>query len=190
MQIRAITINAADMMAAEQSIQGNGFPGTDQAQTGNGAMFGPECKVTISQEGRNLSRQQTAQAETKARSTQTAQEEKKQLQQQWGDNALINDLIDIFRESGLEGDRLIDRVNSFYQDVCREAEEAKGDLQFFFKEPTDEEMAAVKRLAQKSNKVNIENIEFDLSKVHDLIQTAQEYHDYRILNPGTESQMP
>lgn len=55
MRITAITMNAAGM-AAERGIQGTRSTGTNQMQTEN--VFGAECKVTISQEGKELSRSQ------------------------------------------------------------------------------------------------------------------------------------
>lgn len=67
MQIKAITVNAAGM-AAEQRVQGK-----IQQEQPVGSVFGPECKVTISQEGRNLSRQQTDQAKQSAQSFRAEQ---------------------------------------------------------------------------------------------------------------------
>lgn len=68
MQIRAVTVNAAGM-AAERNIQGN----AQQAQP-VGSMFSAQCRVTISQEGRRRSRQQTDQTE---KSVQSARAEQK-----------------------------------------------------------------------------------------------------------------
>ena len=48
MQIKAITVNAAGTMAAGPGIREKG----DQVRP-EGSLFGPECRVTISQEGRN-----------------------------------------------------------------------------------------------------------------------------------------
>ncbi len=79
MQVKAITVNVAGTMAAERGIQGNGALGVNHAKTENGNVFAPECKVTISREGRDLSRRQTAQAsqaETGAQDIQTAREER------------------------------------------------------------------------------------------------------------------
>ena len=59
MQIRAITVNAVNTTA--QNVQRNGIP----AQTGNN-MFTSQCKVTISKEGKRLSRQQTEQPQGNA----------------------------------------------------------------------------------------------------------------------------
>lgn len=82
MQVRAITVNAASL-AAEWNIQGNSPLGTDQAQARDSG-FGPECRVSISREGKSLSRQQAAQAEKEkdVRSAQSIREEKKLLRQQ------------------------------------------------------------------------------------------------------------
>ena len=60
MQIRAITVNAINTTAA-QNVQRNGSP----TQTGN-SMFAPQCRVTISKEGKRLSRQQTEQPQGNA----------------------------------------------------------------------------------------------------------------------------
>lgn len=60
MQIKAITVNAVNTTAA-QNVQRNDIP----AQTGNN-MFTLQCKVTISKEGKKLSRQQTEQPQGNA----------------------------------------------------------------------------------------------------------------------------
>ncbi len=72
MRFTAITVNAAGM-AAERGIQGTRSTGTNQMQTENG--FGAECKVTISQEGKALSRLQPQAARTE-KSVQSLQAEK------------------------------------------------------------------------------------------------------------------
>ncbi len=56
MQVKAITVNVAGTTAAKRSIQGNGALGVNHVKTENGNVFAPECKVTISREGRDLSR--------------------------------------------------------------------------------------------------------------------------------------
>lgn len=68
MKVEAITVNAAEMMAERQSIPGNGL----QVQAESNHMFAPECKVTISREGRNLSRQWMVQAESNVQNTKSA----------------------------------------------------------------------------------------------------------------------
>lgn len=97
MEIRAITVNATGAMAAEQGIQGNGSPGTNQLQTENGNVFGPECKVTISRKGKDLSKQQTAQAETGVRDTQSVKEERMLLRRQ-EEAELEKDIREGYRE--------------------------------------------------------------------------------------------
>lgn len=62
MEIRAITVNAADL-AAECGIQGMGLPGASRVEAEDRSAFGPECRVTLSREGKNLSRRQEEQAE-------------------------------------------------------------------------------------------------------------------------------
>ena len=71
MQIKSITVNAAGMTAAEQGMQGN----RNQLQP-ESSMFGPECRVTISREGRSLSRQQKVQEETGAHSVKEERDRK------------------------------------------------------------------------------------------------------------------
>lgn len=51
MEIKAITVNAA-VMAPERNIQGN-----KPEEKTESSLFGPECRVTISREGKKLSRQ-------------------------------------------------------------------------------------------------------------------------------------
>lgn len=91
MQIKAITVNAAGMTAAGRGLPGNNLAAANQAQAGNGKGVGPECRVTLSREGKDLSRRQAAQAETNARDTQSVKDEKRLLRQQeqaalqWGD---------------------------------------------------------------------------------------------------------
>ncbi len=85
MQVKATTVNAAGLTAAGQGIQENGLPVINQVQTQNGNVFGPECKVTISREGKNLSRRQTAQAsqaETGVQDIRTARTERALLRLQ------------------------------------------------------------------------------------------------------------
>lgn len=79
MQVRTITVNAAGLTPPEQGIQGKVSLGGNQRQAEGGNGFGPECKVTISREGKNLSRQQ---AEKDTRSAQSVREEKRLLRQQ------------------------------------------------------------------------------------------------------------
>jgi len=69
MQIKGIGVNPTGVMAAAQGTWENG----NRAQPENN-MFGPECRVTISREGRNLSGQQAAQTETDIRGTQSGEE--------------------------------------------------------------------------------------------------------------------
>lgn len=58
MQVKAITVNGTNMMPAGRNVQKKGHPTEQESK-----MFGPEYRVTISKEGKNLSRQQGTQAE-------------------------------------------------------------------------------------------------------------------------------
>ena len=79
MQIRTITVNAAglDYFGAERNIQGK----TQQAASVDNA-FGPQCRVTISQEGRSLSRQQAEEQERTKQSAQSARIERELYRRQ------------------------------------------------------------------------------------------------------------
>lgn len=70
MQIRSITMDAVSLATA-QAIQKNGAPIQLESN-----LFGPSCRVTISQEGRNLSRQQVGQD---AESVKAVREQLRQL---------------------------------------------------------------------------------------------------------------
>ena len=58
MQIKGLTVNAAGMMPVGAGIQEK----KNQMRSAGG-MFGPECRVTISEAGRKLSEQQAVQKE-------------------------------------------------------------------------------------------------------------------------------
>lgn len=105
MQIKAITVNAAGMTAAEQGMQGNRNPLQPES-----SMFGPECRVTISREGRSLSRQQKVQAETGA---QSVKEERMLLRRQ-EEAALSKEIREGYRQSLNEIDKQITDYNSSY----------------------------------------------------------------------------
>lgn len=113
MQIRAITVNAAGMIAAEKGIRGNDPQGTNQLQAESGNAFGPECKVTISRKGKNLSRQQTAQAETGVRDTQSVKEERMLLRRQ-EEAELEKDIREGYREELNEIEKQIAGCSTSY----------------------------------------------------------------------------
>lgn len=113
MEIRAITVNATGT-AAERGIQGIGLPSTNRAETENRSAFGPECRVTISQEGKNLSRRheaRTLQAEASAQDTQAVQAERI-LQRLKEDKDQDRDINEKYRNELDEIDRKINTLNS------------------------------------------------------------------------------
>ncbi len=105
MQIKSITVNAAGMTAAEQGMQGN----RNQLQL-ESSMFGPECRVTISREGRSLSRQQKVQEETGAHSVK----EERMLLRRQKEAELSKEIREGYRESLNEIDKQITDYNSSY----------------------------------------------------------------------------
>ena len=108
MQIKAITVNAAGMMTVGKGILEKG----NQMQS-EGGIFGPECKVTISREGRNLSNLQTAQSGAGVRNVQSVREERALLRQQ--DEAdLAMEIREGYREELNEIDEKIKALNASY----------------------------------------------------------------------------
>lgn len=105
MQIKSITVNAAGMTAAEQGMQGN----RNKLQP-ESSMFGPECRVTISREGRSLSRQQKVQEETGAHSVK----EERMLLRRQEEAELSKEIREGYRESLNEIDKQITDYNSSY----------------------------------------------------------------------------
>ena len=111
MQIRAITVNAAGM-AAEKGLQGNISSGANHVQAEKN-MFGAECRVTISREGKKLSRQRTAQTEKANPNTLSVKEERKLLRQQ-EQARLSKEIRDGYREELNEIDKQITEYNNSY----------------------------------------------------------------------------
>lgn len=74
MQIRSITMDAVSLATA-QAIQKNGAPIQLESN-----LFGPSCKVTISQEGKNLSRQQVVQSDQNTEDVKEVREQLRQLE--------------------------------------------------------------------------------------------------------------
>lgn len=167
MQVKTITVNGAGMMTARQGIQGKENP---IEQEGN--LFGPECKVTISKAGRNLSELQMAQAGTDSLGERDIKAEARALHQQGETSKLKEDLRNIFEECGLEGDRLRERVDSFYQEII---ERSKGDLEVPTDTVTVEKMTAATELIEKLKNINYEDIKIDPARAQDLTQVMQEY---------------
>ena len=89
-----------------------------------GGMFGPECRVTISREGRKLSGQQTARSETG--NAQSVREERMLLRQQ-EEADLAAEIREGYREELNEIDEQIKALNASYASW---EEEMRGDLEF------------------------------------------------------------
>ncbi len=119
MQIKGLTVNAAGMMPAGAGIQEK----KNQMRSAGG-MFGPECRVTISREGRKLSRQQTVRSETG--NAQSVREERMLLRQQ-EEADLAAEIREGYREELNEIDEQIKALNASYASW---EEEMRGDLEF------------------------------------------------------------
>lgn len=151
MEVNAITVNAAGL-AQGWGIQAN-MPKVQTEKSG----FGPVCRVTISQEGKELSRQQTTrQAEKRAQSTQNVETEKTQSSHQEGTDKLHETLTESFQSAGFTGEEDIDRVKRlYYEDIYRRTQ---GGIQPIpYEDPTEEEIAAMNERARQS-KENLEKI--------------------------------
>lgn len=107
MQIKAITVNAAGSMAAERGIQGSGASGVSRAKTENSNMFGSEYKVTISREGKNLSRRLAG------ADAQSVKEERRLLRRQ-EEAELAKETREAYREKLNEIDKQITDYNTSY----------------------------------------------------------------------------
>ncbi len=152
MQIRPITVNAANL-AQERGIQGN-VPQVQPEKNG----FGPECRVTISREGKSLSHQQTAQqAEKRAQSTQNVEAGKTAASQQEEYAGLKESFMDMFRMDGYSGEELRERTESFYKLFCSTNPFRPGIRQIMVEDPTEEELAAMNERARQS-KENMDKI--------------------------------
>lgn len=121
MQIKAITVNAAGTMAAGPGIREKG----DQVRP-EGSLFGPECRVTISQEGRNLSGLRTAQSEAGGQNAESVRKERALLRQQ-DEAELAAGIREGYREELKEIDEQIKALNASYASW---EEEMKIDTEF------------------------------------------------------------
>ena len=166
MQIKTINVNAAGLMSAGQGIQG----ARNQMQP-PASMFGPECRVTISKEGRDLSRQQTVSAE---KETGSVAARSSQPRRQEGTKGLLESLTEMYLESGFTGEELFERVKSTYEEIQKRAQ---GGIQFSSEEFTEESKAALENMTQEM--VNVHDIKVDPSRAQDLIQAAQEYYEFK-----------
>ncbi len=119
MQIKGLTVNAAGMMPVGAGIQEK----KNQMRSAGG-MFGPECRVTISQEGRKLSGQQTARSETG--NAQSVREERMLLRQQ-EEADLAAEIREGYREELNEIDEQIKALNASYASW---EEELREDIEF------------------------------------------------------------
>lgn len=75
MQVKSVTFNVADIMAAVRDAQDN----REQVQP-MGSPFGANCRLTISREGRDLSRQQAAQCSQDIADVKGVRQQMRQLE--------------------------------------------------------------------------------------------------------------
>lgn len=172
MQIRAIAVSAAGMTAAGQGIQGNGSPDANQVQTGGGNMFGPECRVTISREGKNLTRGQAAQAEAGARSAQDVKEDRMLLRQQ-EKTELEKEIREGYRENLNEIDKQITDYNTSY----RKADMKKVIYDAALMEKTIEEQQKLRTAMQNQKQFQTEENQRRARETQQMAMQSAQYKE-------------
>lgn len=128
MQVNSVTVNAAGL-APKWGIQGN-RPQMQEEQS----LFGAECKVTISREGKDLSRQQTArraQGSVQDAETLKAQRQLRREEAAGQKADIAEDHRDEMRE--IE-DQLKKQIEKFHQ----EEEKKKPDIRDKYRQELDE----------------------------------------------------
>lgn len=159
MQIRAITVNAAGM-APERSIQGN----RNQAQPEDN-VFGAECKVTISREGKKLSRQQTAQTEKSAQGTQNTQSVKveRMLLRRQEESEQSKKIRDGYREELKEIEDKISELNRSYPSqnkVGREVLEKEQEVLRAMRNQKQAQMEQNQKRAKEARQMAMQSSEY------------------------------
>lgn len=151
MQVKAITVNAAGL-AQGWGIQGN-MPQVIQPEKSG---YSPECRVTISQEGKDLSRQQIAvQAEKHAQNVEAGKMQAGRQEEYVG---LKKSLADMYKEMGYYGEELRQLTESQYEKYCQAYPAGHGGIQPVSSEGfTEEEIAAMNERARQS-KENLDKI--------------------------------
>lgn len=172
MQVKAITVNAAGLTAAGQGIQGNGLLGTNQSQAENSNTFGPECKVMISREGKNLSRHQTAQAETNVRGAQSAKDERTLLRQQ-EEAERAKEIREGYREKLNE----IDKQITAYNTSSRKAEMKKVIYDAALMDETIEEQLKLRTAMQNQKQFQAEENQRKAREAQQMAMQSAQYQD-------------
>lgn len=116
MQIKAVTVNAAGLMKT--------MPGVSEKRNqmrAEGSIFGPECRVTISREGRNLSRQQKAETGTDSRSVRA----ERMLLREQDEAELVTDIREEYRKQLDDIDEQIKELNTSYTSWMEELDRDK-----------------------------------------------------------------
>lgn len=172
MQIKAITVNAAGMTAAGRGLPGNNLAAANQAQAENGSGFGPECRVTISREGKSLSRRQAAQAETNARGTQSVKDEKRLLRQQ-EQIRLSEEIRDNYREKLNDIEKEIEEYNTSYARFDRSRPHSNGAML----DKTIEEREKLKTTLENQKKLQAEESQRLAKEARQMAMQSAGYQD-------------
>lgn len=140
MQIRPITVNVAGL-AQGRGMQEN-MPQVPPEKNG----FGPECRVTISREGKALSHQQTAKRvqgtqDVKAGGTLTSWKE-----EYVGLKKLFAEMLE---KEGCYENEIRERTEAFHEIFCNTNPFRGGIQQIMVEDPTEEELAAMNERARQ-----------------------------------------
>lgn len=148
MQIRSITVNAAGL-AQGREVQEN-MPQVQPKKNG----FGPECKVTISREGKALSHKQTVQQAEKPQNVEVGKTLTSWQEEYVG---LKKSFAEMLEKEGCYADEIRERTEKFYEIFCS-TNPFHGEIQQIMAEnPTEEEMEAMNERARQS-KENFDKI--------------------------------
>ncbi len=144
MQIRPITVNVAGL-AQGRGMQEN-MPQVQPEKNG----FGPECRVTISREGKALSHQQTAQqAEKRVQGTQDVKAGGTLTSWKEEYVGLKKLFAEMLEKEGCYENEIRERTEAFYEIFCNTNPFRGGIQQIMVEDPTEEEMAAMNERARQ-----------------------------------------
>lgn len=172
MQVEAVTVKEAGMNAVEASAV-QGFRGNGHQAQDEGNMFGPVCRVTISKEGKDLSRQHAARVRENAGNAQTAMEERRQLRREERAEQ-EKDVREGYREELAEIDKQIREYNvsyagskkegegeQLYDEKVMDATVQKGhDLREAIQDQKDFQTAEGQRLAKEAQQLSAQSAKY------------------------------
>ena len=172
MQIKAITVNTGNTTAV-QNVQGISAP----AQAANN-MFSPRYKVTISKEGKKLSKQQTEQQQGNAQDAAV----KRMMLRRNEESEQSEKITDGYREQLKDIEKQISSLNrSFLTKADRETIEKEQEVLRDMREQKQAQLEENQRLAQEARELaemysakHQEDIDGNNRKLWTLLKTLEE----------------